>query len=297
MKESHIADLLARRSQPLLSLEFFPPRDHKGFAFLGSSIERMRSIRADFVTVTYGAGGSTRDLTLTVCDVLRHMGFGPVMPHLTCVGASRRELEELADQLFREGYRNIMALRGDPPRDGTPFRPAADGLAHASELVALLKGRHPEFNCGVACYPEGHPEAPSLEADVARLKEKFEAGADFATTQLFFDNRHYYDLVERCRAAGITQPILPGLMPALSLKQVDRMLALSRVAFPDALRTAMQAAGGSGPVTEAIGIDWTVKQIHDLLEHGAPGVHLYILNRARTALSPALAECLETWRS
>ncbi|OQA28104.1 MAG: 5,10-methylenetetrahydrofolate reductase [Verrucomicrobia bacterium ADurb.Bin345] len=291
-----ISDLLANRSRPLLSIEFFPPKDHKGFAILGSSIERMRVIRPDFVTVTYGAGGSTRDLSPVVSEVLGKMGFSPIMPHLTCLGSTRQDLEPVADRMYEAGYRNIMAIRGDPPQDQPGFKPPKDGLLYASELVAFLKNRYPDLCCGVAGYPETHPEAESPEADIRHLKEKLDAGGSFVVTQLFYDNAVYFDFVTRCRRAGIEAPIIPGLLPAVSLSQAQRMSSRCKASFPAELAEQLEKAGGSGPVAEAIGIQWTVKQIDGLLAQGVPGVHLYILNRAKTALAPALEECLSRWR-
>lgn len=288
-----IIELLEKRTRPLLSIEFFPPKDLKGFALLGSAIERIRAIHPDFVSVTYGAGGTTRERTTTVTEILKIMGFDPIMPHLTCVGSGQKELEEVTDRLYDAGHRNIMALRGDLPEEGT-FPEGA--LCHASDLVKLIHDRHPDICCGVAGYPETHPEAESSEADIRYLKEKLDAGGDFITTQLFFDNALYFDFVERCRAAGINQPIIPGLLPAISLKQISRIMTLCKASFPEELRTAMEQAGGSGADAESVGIEWTVKQIHELLEKGAPGIHLYILNRAKTALAPALQECLVRWR-
>jgi len=291
-----ISDLLASRSRPLLSIEFFPPKDHKGFAILGSSIERMRVMRPDFVTVTYGAGGSTRDLSPVVSEVLGKMGFSPIMPHLTLMGSSRSELEQIIDKMYDAGYRNIMAIRGDAPADDPGFRQPPDALKYAAELVALIKKRHPDACCGVAGYPETHPEAETPEADILHLKEKINAGGSFVVTQLFYDNAVFFDFVERCRRAGITVPIIPGLLPAISLNQAKRMTERCKASFPADLAEQLEKAGGTGPVAEAIGIQWTVMQIDGLLNEGVPGVHLYILNRAKTALAPALEECLSRWR-
>jgi methylenetetrahydrofolate reductase (NADPH) len=210
------------------------------------------------------------------------------MPHLTCVGHSRSELETIAREWHQAGYRNIMALRGDPPRGFSQFRPAPNGLSHAAELVALLKSEQPDLCCGVAGYPETHPESVSPEADVRHLKAKVDAGAAFVTTQLFFDNRYYLEFVKRCRKAGITQPILPGLLPVISLKQVQRMCAMCKTALPDELARQLEAAGGEGDAAEQVGIRWAEQQIEGLLESGAPGIHLYILNRAKAALSSEL---------
>ncbi len=288
MPDTPIQDLFATRRRPILSFEFFPPKDDADLGTLRATGGALASIKPDFVTCTYGAGGSTRQRTMEVCGLLREMGFGPVMPHLTCVGHSRGELETIAREWHQAGYRNVMALRGDPPRGFSQFRPAPNGFSHAAELVALLKSEYPDFCCGVAGYPEAHPESVSPEADVRHLKAKLDAGAAFVTTQLFFDNRHYADFVKRCRKAGITQPILPGLLPVISLKQVQRMCAMCKTALPDELARALEAAGGEGEAAEQVGIRWVENQIEGLLENGAPGIHLYILNRAKAALSAEL---------
>jgi len=192
-----ISDLIRTSNKPLLSFEFFPPKDHKGFAILGSSIERMRVIRPDFVSVTYGAGGSTRELSPVVGEVLMKMGFNPIMPHLTCMGSTRAELTDVINGMHETGYRNIMAIRGDIPLNDPNFKQSEDGLPYASELVKLIKELHPDICCGVAGYPETHPEAESPEADITHLKEKLDAGGSFVVTQLFFDNTVYFDFVKR----------------------------------------------------------------------------------------------------
>ena len=235
----------------------------------------------------YGAGGTTRDRTAQVCDFLRRdFGF-TVMPHLTCVGHSRSELEAVADRIHDGGFRNIMTLRGDPPKGSTEFLAAADGLRHANELVSLLKARRPAFCLGVAGYPEKHPEAPSLDTDLDHLRRKVDAGAAFITTQLFFDNALYYRFVERCRRAGISIPIVPGIMPVLSLKQIQRFTQMCGATLPRTLTTRLEVAAENTDVVETIGIDWALTQIRDLLAQGAPGYHLYILNRAKGALALA----------
>lgn len=291
-----IIDLLHSADRPLLSLEFFPPKTDEGMAKLRKTAERLLEAEPDFVTVTWGAGGSTRERTLEVCRLLHDIGYHPVMPHLTCVGASRTELEETADAIYDLGYRNIMTLRGDPPRGETTFTPPADGLRYAGELVKLLKGRHPDFCCGVAGYPEKHPECPSIEEDVLHLKAKLEAGADFATTQFFFQNEDYYRFLVQCREAGIREPILPGILPIVSLKQIRRFLDFCEASLPEALETKLEAAGGEGTAAQDAAIEWAAEQIDDLLAHGAPGIHLYVLNRSRATLAPALANCFAHYR-
>ncbi len=281
-----IAALFAQQ-RPLRSLEFFPPKDDAGVEALRATATALKRIAPDFVSVTYGAGGTTRERTAQVSALLKdELGF-TVMPHLTCVGHSRAELHAIADRLHAGGFRNIMTLRGDPPKGETAFTPAPDGLRYASDLVALLKARHPDFCLGVAGYPEKHPEAPSLAADLAHLKHKVDAGAAFITTQLFFDNEVYYRFVEKCRAAGITVPIVPGIMPVLSLKQILRFTALCGATLPAKLLARLEAAGDQPDIVETLGIDWALAQIRDLLAHGAPGYHLYILNRAKSALALA----------
>lgn len=275
------------RPRPLRSLEFFPPKDEGGLLALRESAEALRALAPDFVSVTYGAGGSTRERSAEVCALLRRdFGF-VVMPHLTCVGHSRAELGAIVDRIHGEGYRNVMSLRGDPPKGAAGFTPAPDGLRHASELVGLLKSRHPDFCLGVAGYPEKHPEAPSLEADLGHLRAKVDTGAAFVTTQLFFDNEVYYRFVERCRSAGIGVPIIPGLMPVLSLRQVQRFTQMCGASLPAKLVRRLEAAGEDPEAAESVGIDWALGQIRDLLARGAPGYHLYILNRWKSALALA----------
>ena len=281
-----ISELFATK-RPLRSLEFYPPTDDAGLAGLHSAAGALQRIAPDFVSVTYGAGGTTRGRTAEASAMLKEeLGF-TVMPHLTCLGHSRAELTAIADQLHGAGFRNIMALRGAQPKGDAGFRAASDGLGHASELVALLKARHADFCLGVAGYPEKHPEAPSLEVDLTHLRRKVDAGAAFVTTQLFFDNAGYYRFVEKCRAAGITVPIVPGIMPVLSLTQVKRFTEMCGAHLPPQLITRLEVAAGNADVVEMMGIDWALDQIRGLLANGAPGYHLYILNRAKSALAMA----------
>jgi methylenetetrahydrofolate reductase (NADPH) len=281
-----ISELFAQE-RPLRSLEFFPPKDEAGVAALRDTALLLKRISPDFVSVTYGAGGSTRERTAQVSRLLREeIGF-TVMPHLTCVGHSRAELSGVADRLHADGYRNIMTLRGDPPKGQNEFVPYLDGLRYANDLVALLKERHADFCLGVGGYPEKHPEAPSTEIDLDNLKRKVDAGAAFVTTQLFFDNAVYYRFVEKCQARGIRVPIVPGIMPVLSLKQIRRFTEMCGAHLPEKLTKRLEAAGESPEIVESVGIDWAVTQIRDLLAQGAPGYHLYIMNRAKSALALA----------
>jgi len=281
-----IASLFAA-DRPLRSLEFFPPKNEEGVVALRAAAEALRRIEWDFVSVTYGAGGSTRDMTAKVSSILKdELGF-TVMPHLTCVGHSQAELRDHADKLYAAGFRNIMTLRGDPPKGENSFTPAPDGLRYANELVALLKGQHADFCLGVAGYPEKHQEAVSFEADLENLKRKVDTGADFITTQLFFDNSIYFRFVEKCRDAGIAVPIVPGIMPVLALKQIKRIATLSGATLPDQLTRRLEVASENPEVVEIVGVDWALDQIRELVANDAPGYHLYIMNRARAALALA----------
>jgi methylenetetrahydrofolate reductase (NADPH) len=281
-----ISELFAQK-RPLRSLEFFPPKDDAGVEVLRGAANSLKRMNPDFVSVTYGAGGTTRDRTAQVSALLRNEFGFTVMPHLTCVGHSRAELGDIADRIHAGGFRNIMTLRGDPPKGSTEFKVTQDGLRNANELVSLLKERHADFCLGVAGYPEKHPEAPSLDADLTHLKRKVDSGAAFITTQLFFDNSLYYRFVEKCRAAGITIPIVPGIMPVLSLKQIQRFTQMCGASLPKQLITRLEVASEDSDVVETIGIDWALTQIRGLLANGAPGYHLYIMNRAKGALALA----------
>jgi len=281
-----ISELLDE-GRPLRSLEFFPPKDEAGVQALRETAAALRRIEPDFVSVTYGAGGSTQERTAHVSSILKEEFGFTVMPHLTAVNHTRDEVAAVARAHYARGIRNIMALRGDLPGGSTPESAFHDGLRFGSDVVALLKGLHPDLCLGVGGYPEKHPEAPSFDADLANLKRKVDAGASFVTTQLFFDNDAYYRFVDRCRAAGIAVPIVPGIMPVLSLRQATRITGMCGASLPERLVRRVEAAGDQPEIIEALGIDWALTQIRDLLAHGAPGYHLYILNRSRSALTLA----------
>ena len=290
-----VASVLAASKVPTLSLEFFPPKTLLGFGVLGSSIERMRSVRPDFTSCTYGAGGSRREHSFEAWELLARMGFSPVVAHLTCIGASRADLEGQIHRIHEAGIRNIMCLRGDPPQGEDSFRPHPDGLAHAADLLRLVKSLHPDICCGVGGYPETHPESPSPEDDLRHLKEKVDAGADFVTTQLFYECDRFFRFRDACRRAGIAAPILPGLMPAVSHAQIFRSVQLSRATVPAALADALQNAPDEAAARD-VGIRWLVAQIDSLVAHGVPGIHLYILNQANTVLHPLLADAIRRFR-
>lgn len=272
-------------TDPLFSVEFFPPKTDDAAEGLLKTAEALRAYHLDFVSITYGAGGSTRSRTLKYAKTLaKDYGFA-VMPHLTCVGHSRKELGEVIDEFKTAGFSQIMALRGDPPKGEKDFTPHPEGLNHANELVHLITEYYPECTIGVAGYPEKHPEAVSPEIDLLNLKRKVDAGGTFVTTQLFFDNHVYFDFAKRCTQAGITAPILPGLMCITSLAQAKRFCAMCGTSIPSKLEDQLKEAGDDKKKVEAIGVEWAYQQARSLLEKGAPGIHLYILNRSGPAIA------------
>ena len=285
-----ITELLASE-RPLLSVEFFPPKNEEGGEQLLRTAEALRSVHPDFVSITYGAGGTTRERTFKYAKILRREFGWLVMPHLTCVGSTKAELLDIVAGYHADGIRNIMALRGDPPKGQTEFVPSPDGLRYASDLIALIRGKFPDICLGAGAYPEKHPEATSMEDDLRHLKIKADAGASFLTTQLFFDNDHYFKFLDACRAHGIDLPVVPGLLPALSLAQVQRFGPMCGSSLPDALVGQLRAVESDPVASEQVGVEWADRQIRDLMQRGAPGVHLYILNRSAPAV--ALARSFE----
>lgn len=272
-------------TDPLFSIEFFPPKSDETAVQLLSTAERLRAYSPDFASITYGAGGSTRSRTLKYARSLHEDYDYVVMPHLTCVGHSRDELKGIIAEFKDAGLSQIMALRGDPPKGETNFTPHPDGLSYANELVELINEVYPECVLGVAGYPEKHPEASSADIDLLNLKRKVDAGADFVTTQLFFDNAHYFTFVDNCRRAGITIPVLPGLMSIASRDQALRFCDMCGTSIPAELDAQLLDAGDDKAAVEAVGVEWTYQQARELLEKGAPGLHLYIMNRAKPAVA------------
>ena len=279
----HIRDILTKR-QPCFSFEFFPPRTRDGAEQLYASMVDLAPLQPAYVSVTYGAGGSTRELTHgLLIRIQEHTGL-TVVSHMTCVGATREEIGEILADYQAHGILNIMALRGDPPKGETAFRQPDGGFAHAAELVAFIKSSFPQMGVGVAGFPEGHPETPNRLLEMDYLKAKADAGADYICTQLFFDNRDFYDFCERCEIAGIGIPIIAGIMPVTSLKGMRRMAELALGArFPARLTKSLVRAKDDEYV-ERVGIHWATEQVRDLLDHGVRGVHFYTLNRSKATL-------------
>ena len=289
-----IGDAIATQ-RPFFSFEFFPPKDDEGSRRLFAAIEALQPLRPAFVSITYGAGGSTRARTVALAKEIQHQIGLTVVAHVTCVGANRAELRELFDDLARAGIENVLALRGDAPA-GAPFLPTPGGFAHASELIAMLR-RNYDFCIGAACYPEKHPEAATFEDDLLHLKLKAEAGADFLVSQLFFDNAHFFEFERRARIAGIELPILPGLMPITNFAQIKRFVAMCGASIPPKLLVELEARKGDDKAVEDLGVAYASMQALGLVQGGLPGIHFYTLNRSpatRAIVSSLLAA--SAWR-
>lgn len=273
------------RSTPVVSFEFFPPKTEEGVEQLYKTVEELRPCRPSFVSVTYGAGGSTRDRTIELVGrIQRELGI-LTMAHLTCVGSSKAEIAEVLHRLKVAGIKNVLALRGDPPKGETSFRATKDGFSHATELVAFARSEWPELCIGAACYPEGHVENRDLEVDLEHLVAKVRAGADFLVSQLFFDNEDYRAFTRRCRSAGIEIPIVPGLMPITNVSQIERFTQMCGSRIPQELRRRLKIVANDPAAVVATGVQWTVDQGRALLRDGAPGLHFYTLNRSSATLA------------
>ena len=266
--------------RPVFSFEFFPPKTDEGVRNLFTTVQELGELHPSFVSVTYGAGGSTRALTVDlVARIKQEIGI-EAMAHLTCVGHSANELGAILDELRDRGIENVLPLRGDPPRGETEFVRAADGFGYAQELVRFIRPRY-DFCLAGACYPEGHVEAPDKEEDLQHLEEKVKSGVDFLITQLFFDPEDYFGFVERARARGIEQPIVPGIMPITNVAQIERFTTMCGACIPDELRQRLDAVRDDDEAVIERGVDWATWQCRTLLAGGAPGIHFYTLNRSR----------------
>jgi len=265
--------------RPSLSFEFFPPKNEIGFWDLFKTIAALKSLDPTYVSVTYGAGGSTRKKTVELVERIKaDVGIEPVA-HLTCVGATRDQIGEVTDELWSKNVRNILALRGDPPAGDDKFVQPEGGFAHASELVAYLKGRH-DFCLGGACHPEIHPEAKDMDADLEHLKKKVDAGCEYLVSQLFFDNDDFYRFRDQARAKGVNVPIIAGLMPILSVKQIKRFTSMCGASIPKDLLTKIEGVEDDIEAVRQIGTIHTLKQSEDLIANGVSGIHFYTLNRS-----------------
>ena len=284
----HLLDLISL-SGPTFSFEFFPPKNEEAAKQLYRTIKELEEYKPTCVSVTYGAGGSTRELTRDVVMRIQEQSMLPTVPHLTCVGHSRDEIISILSRYARAGVSAVLALRGDPPRGETRYDRSSDAFQHASELVSFIReynesGMHPDkrgFAVGVAGFPEGHPEMPNRLLEMDFLKAKIDAGADYICTQLFFDNHAFFDYRERCALAGIKVPIIAGIMPITSLSGMKRMAELSGgTCFPARLLKALNRAGGDPDAIREVGIQYASSQCAELLDNGVDGIHFYTLNQS-----------------
>ena len=273
-----IRDFLASGT-PSISFEFFPPKTDEAATQLERTIAELRALEPAFVSVTWGAGGSTREKTIDIVSRIRRETGIESMAHLTCVGATRDDLAGILQRLANAGIENVLALRGDPPKGQGAFTATDGGFRYASELVEFIRARYGDRLCaGSAAYPEKHPECGNPAVDLANLKRKVDAGLDFLITQLFFDNRYYWEFVERARTAGIAIPIIPGIMPITNAAQVERFASICRAALPYKLAENLDRHRDDPAAVRKLGVAHATSQCIDLLTNGAPGIHFYTLN-------------------
>lgn len=275
-----ISDVFNRKKR-VLSFELFPPKRDGNLDGLFQTVEELKSLEPDYISITYGAGGSTRDMTYDIAVRLKQVGTLPLM-HFTCVGHSRDEIQQLLEKVKSAGIENLLALRGDPPKGETTFIPAPDGFRHANELVRFIRSKGFDFCLGVAGYPEGHPEARSKEEDLANLKHKVDAGGQFIVTQLFFDNRDYFDFVEKVRKNKMTLPVQPGIWLLTDYVQIEKICHMSGAKYPQALKDVIEPVKGDKEKVTLAGIEYATNQCEELLKNGAPGIHFYVMNKSRS---------------
>jgi methylenetetrahydrofolate reductase (NADPH) len=280
-----INELYSKAKSPVFSFEFFPPKTPEGEVKLKATIGELKKLNPGFVSVTYGAGGSTRDKTIEICAEIQTVYSIPSMCHFTCVGASKEEIKSILKNVESRGIKNIIALRGDPPKGEGKFTPPPGGFSNATELVEFV--RHENFSFCVAggCYPEKHPESPTLESDIHYLKQKVSAGVDFLVTQLFFSNRVFVDFLKRARTAGITSPILPGIMPITSYSQIQRFKEMADCEIPDDFVSDLEKVKDNPSEFMRVSISYTIAQCRELLSMGiSPGIHFYTLNQSTATM-------------
>ncbi|MEO6202919.1 MAG: methylenetetrahydrofolate reductase [NAD(P)H] [Nitrospirales bacterium] len=279
----HISEVL-RTHNPAISFELFPPKTERTFQELFEAISALMPLKPAYVSVTYGAGGSTRERTHDLVVKLKRETDLTIVSHLTCVGSGRQEIHQILSKYQASGIHNIMALRGDPPKGCTDVQIPEDGFQFASDLVWFIKQQFPEMGVGVAGFPEGHPGTPNRLQEMDNLKRKVDAGADYICTQLFFDNRDFFDFCERCEVVGIKVPIIAGIMPIVSRKGMARMSELALGArIPAKLLRAMDRAEND-VYAEGVGIHWATEQVVDLIDHKVKGIHFYTLNKSKATL-------------
>ena len=272
-----IKDILQQKRT--VSCEFFPPREEDGIPAVFRAIDRVGIYNPDFISVTYGAGGSTRDFTERITMQVKQETDLEVMAHLTCVAQTREEVHGVLERLDEARVENVIALRGDPPRGQENFVPADGGFSHATELIDHIRANF-DFGLAAACYPEGHTESPDLDFDIGYAREKVERGADFLITQLFYDNRYFFEFMERAHKAGIDVPVIPGVLPILNTAQIRRFTSLCGATIPPELDGKLEQYAEDDNAVRELGVEYASRQVEELWENGAPGVHFYVLNRS-----------------
>ena len=282
-----LSDILAQSDRPLLSCEFFPPKTDKGEENLWRCLDELKAMNPAYISVTYGAGGSTQERTRgIVTRIKKETGLSPVA-HLTCVGATAGDIAALLNDYKTAGIENILALRGDPPEGMDHFQATAGGFAHATDLISFIRAQN-GFSIACATYPEGHPESPNgVEDDIRYLKMKQDNGADCAVTQYFFDNDAFYRFRDAASESGVTLPIIPGIMPITNFDQIVRFSAMCGAGIPDWLHEKMGPVRDDPDAVKALGIELAVRQCTDLIDHGVPGLHFYTLNKSEATLAIA----------
>jgi methylenetetrahydrofolate reductase (NADPH) len=278
-----IIDILNKRPASF-SFEFFPPKSQDGWDQLFNTIESLKVWNPAYVSVTYGAGGSTRRQTIDLVSRIKHELGLESMAHLTCVDSSQDQILETLNSLKEKGIENVLPLRGDPPKGKTSFVKAENGFGYASELVKFIRDNQYSFCLGVAGYPEGHQECGNIDQDIDNLKKKVDAGADFIITQLFFDNRFYFDFLDKVKAVGINIPVLPGIMPIVNVNQVKKFTKMCGASIPDSLISKLEKVQDKPESVQAIGIEHATQQCDELIQAGCPGIHFYTLNRSNSTL-------------
>jgi methylenetetrahydrofolate reductase (NADPH) len=290
-----VDEIISEKGEPVFGFEFFPPKSDEGERNLRSTLAALGPLAPDFVSVTYGAGGSTRERTVELTKWIKQELGIEAVAHLSCVGATREELRVVLDGLAEAGIDNVLALRGDPPRGETNWKPHPGGLHYSTELAALISAGY-RFCIGAACFPEVHPEAPDLAHDLRFLREKVAAGASFAITQMFFDNELYFRFVEEARAVGIEIPILPGIMPITDVAQIKTITGLCRASIPAALLAELELRDGVPEAVLQLGVSYATLQCAELLARGAPGIQFFTLNRSpATRAIVAALKLLRPW--
>ena len=272
-----IKDILQEKRT--VSCEFFPPREEDGIPAVFRAIDRVSAFTPDFISVTYGAGGSTRAFTERITTQVKQDTDLEVMAHLTCVAQTKDEVQGVLERLDDAGIENVIALRGDPPRGEAAFVPVEGGFHHATELIEHIRA-HFGFGLAAACYPEGHTESPDLDWDIRYAREKVDKGADFLISQLFYDNRYFFDFLERAEQAGINVPIIPGILPILNTAQIRRFTSLCGATIPAELDRQLEQYADDDNAVRELGIEYATNQVRELWDEGVSGVHFYVLNRS-----------------